>query len=166
MTSFEHLVIVGLDATLHDRANFRCGIEPLDRYLSKQAGQDTKRRICRVFVATTSSAPESVIGYYTLSALAIELKQLPPELNRKMPRHPLPAALLGRLAVSLSAQGHGVGKMLLADAVKRTLAVSDQIGVYAMVVDAINEDAVRFYEQFGFTRLRSHSRLFLPLKSV
>ena len=79
----------------------------------------------------------------------------------------MPAALIGRLAISKAAQGQGIGKLLLADAIKRTLAVSDQIAIYTMVVDAINDNAIGFYEQFGFTRLSNDSpRLFLPLKSI
>ena len=99
--------------------------------------------------------------------LSIEVNQLPEKLARKLPKHPVPAALIGRLAVSNAAQGQGVGKMLLADAIKRTLAVSDQIAIYAMVGDVINDNAKGFYEQFGFTRLSDDSpRLFLPLKSI
>ncbi len=72
-----------------------------------------------------------------------------------------------RLAISNAAQGQGIGKLLLADAIKRTLAVSDQIAIYTMVVDAINDNARGFYEQFGFARLSDDSpRLFLPLKSI
>ena len=79
----------------------------------------------------------------------------------------MPAALIGRLAVSIAAQGQGFGKMLIADAIKRTLAVGDQIAIYALVIDAINDNAKGFYEQFGFTRLSDDSpRLFLPLKSI
>ncbi len=79
----------------------------------------------------------------------------------------MPTALIGRLTISNAAQGQGVGKLLLADAIKRTLAVSDQIAIYTMVADAINENAKGFYEQFGFTRLSDDSpRLFLPLKSI
>jgi ribosomal protein S18 acetylase RimI-like enzyme len=79
----------------------------------------------------------------------------------------VPAALIGRLAISTPAQGQGVGKLLLADAIKRTLAVSDQIAIYTMVVDAINDNAKGFYEQYGFTRLSDDSpRLYLPLKSI
>ncbi len=132
-----------------------------------QAKQDIKRRISRVFVATKPDNPKTAIGYYTLSTLSIKLNQLPEKLARKLPKHPVPAALIGRLAVSNAAQGQGVGKMLLADAIKRTLAVSDQIAIYAIVVDAINENAKGFYEQFGFTRISDDSpRLFLPLKSI
>ena len=143
------------------------GVEALDRYLKKQAKQDIKRRIGRVFVATKPDNPKVVIGYYTLSTLSIELNRLPDKLARKLPKHPVPVALIGRLAISNAAQGQGVGKLLVADAIKRTLAVSDQIAIYTMVVDAINDNAKGFYEQFGFTRLSDDSpRLFLPLKSI
>ena len=143
------------------------GVEALDRYLKKQAKQDIKRRISRVFVATMPDNPKAVMGYYTLSTLSIELNQLPEKLARKLPKHPVPAALIGRLATCNAAQGQGIGKLLIADAIKRTLAVSDQIAIYAMVVDAINDNAKGFCEQFGFTRLSDdRTRLFLPLKSV
>jgi ribosomal protein S18 acetylase RimI-like enzyme len=166
MTDFRNLVIAPLNPT-HDRTGFQCGVEALDRYFKKQAKQDIKRRISRVFVATWPDDPRAVIGYYTLSTLSIELNQLPEKLARKLPKHPVPAALIGRMAVSIAAQGHGVGKMLLADAIKRTQVISDQIAIYAMVVDAIDQYAIEFYEQFGFTRLSDDSpRLFLPLKSI
>jgi GNAT superfamily N-acetyltransferase len=166
MTDFQNLVIEPLNTT-HDRADFHCDVEALDRYIHRQAGQDIKRRISRVFAAALPDNPKKVIGYYSLSTLSIELNQLPEKLARKLPKHPVPAALIGRLAVSKTAQGHGVGKMLLADAVKRTLSVSVQIAIYAMVVDAIDDKAKGFYEQFGFARLSDDSpRLFLPLKSI
>jgi ribosomal protein S18 acetylase RimI-like enzyme len=166
MTDYRNLVITPLDPK-HDRPGFQCGVDALDRYFKNQAKQDIRRRISRIFVATKPDNPKVVIGYYTLSTLSIELNQLPEKLARKLPKHPVPAALIGRLAVSNAAQGKGVGKMLLADAIKRTLAVSDQIAIYAMVVDTINENAIGFYEQFGFTRLSDDSpRLFLPLKSI
>jgi ribosomal protein S18 acetylase RimI-like enzyme len=166
MINYQNLLIAPLNPT-HDRTGFQCGVEALDRYLKKQAKQDSRRRISRVFVATKPDNPRSVIGYYTLSTLSIELNQLPEKLARKLPRHQVPAALIGRLAVSNAAQGQGIGKMLLADAIKRTLAVSDQIAIYGMVVDAIDDNAKEFYEQFGFIRLSDDSpRLFLPLKSI
>ncbi|MGD8410821.1 MAG: GNAT family N-acetyltransferase [Desulfobacterales bacterium] len=166
MTDSQNLVIAPLNPT-HDRTGFECGVDALDRYLKRQAKQDSKRRIARVFVATKPGNPSSVIGYYTLSTLSIELNQLPEKLTRKLPRHQVPAALIGRLAVSKAAQGQGIGKMLLADAIKRTLAVGDQIAIYAMVVDVIDDSVKGFYEQFGFTQLSDDSpRLFLPLKSI
>jgi GNAT superfamily N-acetyltransferase len=91
---------------------------------------------------------------------------LPEALARKLPHYPVPAALLGRLAVNKANQGQGLGSMLLADAIKRTLSVSEDITIYAMVVDSIDKRAQRFYEQFGFSSLSSGSRrLYLQLKS-
>ena len=136
-------------------------------YLQKQARQDVKRHVSRVFIAAETDRPKKVVGYYTLSSLSIELNQMPEELSRKLPKHPIPAVLIGRLAVDQSAQGKGVGKMLLADAVKRVLVVSDEIAIYAIVVDAINHDAQKFYENFGFTLLSNDShRMFLAIKSI
>ena len=164
MTNFRNLVIAPLNAA-HDRAGFHCNIEALDQYIHKQAGQDIRRRISRIFVAVLPDNPK-MMGYYSLSTLSIELSQLPGKLAGKLPKHPVPAALIGRLAVSKNARGCGIGKMLLVDAIKRTLSISDQIAIYAMVVDAINDNAKGFYEQFGFTRLSDDSpKLFLPLKS-
>jgi len=166
MTDASLLVIQPLD-TRHDRAGFRCGVAALDIYLERQARQDVKRRISRVFVAASATQPNTVLAYYTLSSLAIELDSLPQHLACKLPRHPVPAALLGRLAVSQAAQGQGIGSMLLADAVKRTLSVSNEIAIYALVVDAIDEGARGFYERFGFALLSGERRrLFLPLRSV
>lgn len=118
-------------------------------------------------MVTTVEQPHSIMGYYAHSSLSIELTQLRQDLARKLLRHPVPAALLGRLAVNQADQHHGVGKMLLADAIKRTLAVSDEIAIYAIVVDAIDDQAQRFCEQFGFLSISSEKqRLFLPLKSI
>ena len=165
MTDHQSLVIEPL-SSIHDRSSFQCGVDSLDDYLKKQARQDVKRRISRVFVAVEPESPATIEGYYTLSTLSIELNQLPEELARKLPKHPIPAALIGRLAVNQQAQGTGIGKMLLVDAIKRTLAVSGEIAIYAMVVDAIDEQAERFYQPFGFTHLCAESRrLFLPLKA-
>ena len=165
MSDFCNLIIEPLNTT-HDRPSFCCGIEILDHYLQRQAMQDIKRHISRVFIAAETDCPKKVIGYYTLSSLSIELNQLPENLSRKLPKHPVPAVLIGRLAVSQSAQGKGVDKMLLADAVKRVLAVRDEIAIYAMVVDALNSSAQRFYERFGFIPLSDDShRLFLAIKS-
>ena len=166
MNSANELVIELLNRN-HSRTGFNCGIESLDRYLQRQASQDVNRQISRVFVARPPGDRTLVLGYYTLSALSIDLSALPEIVAKKLPRHPIPAALIGRLAVDLSAQGMGLGKMLLANAIRRTLAVSDDIAIYAMVVDAINQQAESFYKRYGFTRLaHSGSRLFLPLKSL
>ena len=165
MSSGSELVIEPLNRK-HNRTAFNCGIDSLDRYLKHQASQDIKRRVSRAFVVRSRQDETRVLGYYTLSTLSIDLSVLPEKLAKKLPKHPIPAALIGRLAVNVSAQGKGIGKMLLSNAIKRTLAISDDIAIYAIVVDAINEEAESFYMQYGFAHLASEGkRLFLPLKS-
>ena len=162
MTGSNRLVIEPLGRR-HDRASFSCGLPEQDRYLARQAGQDIRRRIARVFVCTSGDT-HTVLGFYTLSALSIDMNSLPDELSRKLPRHPLPCALLGRLAVDITAHGQGLGRILLAAAVKRVMAAGDTVAVHAMIVDAANKDAKRFYERFGFSPLEdAPMRLFLPL---
>ena len=162
MTGPDALVIEPL-ARRHERAGFSCGLPELDRYLARQAGQDVRRRIARVFVCTAGDG-DAVLGFYTLSALAVDLASLPADLSRKLPRHSVPCALIGRLAVDRSAQGRGLGRLLLADALKRVVAAGETVAMHALIVDAANDGAKRFYERFGFAPLTDHPlRLFLPL---
>ena len=150
----------------HDRAAFSCGEPSLDAYIRRQAGQDVRRGVSRVFVAILDD-PEQIAGFYTLSATAVEARTLPPELAQKLPKHPLPAALIGRLAVDERHQGRGIGRYLLMDAFTRALAASAAIGIYAVVVDAINEKAQAFYRRYGFKAFpETPNRLFIPLKTV
>ena len=166
MNSFHNLIIEPLSKS-HDKSGFKCGIESLDNYLRRQAGQDVKRHISRIYAAVPVKTQTKIVGYYSLSSLSIELNQLPENLLQKLPKYPIPAALIGRLAVDKAAQGNGVGKMLLADAIKRTIAVREEIAIYAMVVDAINDEAKTIYQRFGFKPFSKEThRLFLPLKSI
>ncbi len=146
-----------------ERSSFRCGVEALDRYLLRQALQDQKRRISTCFVALDGDAPA---GYYTLSAAALPLSELPVELGKRLPRYPLlPAVRLGRLAVDQRHRGLGLGAALLADALSRSL-VAD-IAAYAMLVDAKDEAAAAFYRHHGFMPFTDRPlTLFLPLASV
>jgi len=150
----------------HNRPSFVCGQPSLDSYIRRQASQDVKRSIARVYVATVPANETEIVGYYTLSSLSVDLTALPPDLLKKLPKHPVPAALIGRLAVAENYQGQGIGALLLVDAIKRTIAVSLSIGVYAVVVDAIDDNAASFYQKFGFIRLaENHNRWFLPLRA-
>ena len=165
MIDLDALVIEPLGKR-HERAAFSCGLQELDRYLARQAGQDIRRRIARVF-ACTAKGSDIILGFYTLSALAIDLSSLPEELSRKLPRHPVPCALIGRLAIDQSVRGHGLGRMLLADAIKRTLGASDIMAIHAVIVDAKNNASKQFYEGFGFAPMQEDPmRLFLPLGSI
>jgi ribosomal protein S18 acetylase RimI-like enzyme len=155
-------VRIELLAGEHNRAQFSSGSETLDRYLRTQASQDFKRRTATCFVALDNSTSE-IVGYYTLTATSLALDALPPRLVKKLPCYPVvPAVLLGRLAVALTHQGQGWGGVLLADALKRVGRA--EVGVFAMVVDAKDEPAQRFYERYGFALLPGENRrLFLPI---
>lgn len=151
----------------HDRRTFDCGEPSLNHYLHRYAGQDLKRRISRVFVATFDDQPQRVIGYYTLSAGSLGGTELPEERRRRLPGYPVPIAILGRLAVTHAHQGDGLGAILLADALRRVSQAAQVMAVYAVVVEAIDPRAAAYYERFGFFPLRSHPlKLFLPLDSV
>ena len=136
-----------------DRAAFACGESALDDYLQRHASQDVKRGVARVFVACPVGQPQQIAGFYTLSAASVAAQKLPEAWRKKLPRYPVPVALLGRLAVSQQAQGTGLGGILLADACKRVAAASQTLAVAAIVVDAKNERAAAFYRHFGFTEL-------------
>jgi len=146
---------------LHDRADFSCGVEALDRYLKTQAGQDARKHASTAFVLFEQDSSR-VLGYYTLSATSIELSDVPESTAKKMPRYPLISAiLLGRLAVDQSCRGRGFGEILLMDALQRCLGITE-IGWTAIVVDAKDEAAAAFYERYEFIRCtKRSSRLFL-----
>lgn len=135
----------------HDRTDFHSGSTDLDRYFQTQASQDLRRRIATCFVAVSRDTDE-IAGYYTLAATSIALTDLSAAIVKKLPRYPvIPAVLLGRLAIARSYQGKGLGGVLLADALKRSART--EMGVFAMLVDAKDEAAQRFYKHYGFTLL-------------
>ncbi len=135
----------------HDRTKFACGSAPLDRYFREQASQDARRRVASCFVAVPVGG-SGVAGFYTLAATSLAVGQLSAARAKKLPRYPLiPAVLLGRLAVASSHKGKKLGMALLADAMHRA-ARSDVTGA-VMLVDAKDEEAVRFYQHFGFELL-------------
>lgn len=153
-----------LDAAL-DAAAFRCGQPALDDYIRRFASQDVRRGVARVFVAAPDTDPQRLAGFFALSAGSVNCSDLPPHLARKLPRYPLPVALLGRLAVDAAFQGLGLGSILLADACRKVAGASAVLAVVGMVVDAKDEPAAAFYRHFGFTPLPGRSeRLFLPAK--
>jgi GNAT superfamily N-acetyltransferase len=151
----------------HDRKNFDCGEATLNLYLNRYANQDIRRRVSRVFVASPPTELQRVIGYYSLSAGSLAAADLPDEFRRRLPRYPVPAALLGRLAVDKSQQGQGLGAILIADALQRIAMAGQVMAVYAVMVDALDESAAEFYRQFGFIPLPSQPlKLFLPMDTV
>ncbi|HEX6861153.1 MAG TPA: GNAT family N-acetyltransferase [Caulobacteraceae bacterium] len=148
----------------HDCVSFSSGVEPLDRYLRTQAGQDIRKNMAASFVLVMPDG--AVGGYYTLSATGVAAPDLPAELTRRLPRYPLiPATLLGRLAVDRRHQRQGYGRFLLADALHR--ALRSEIASFAVMVDAKNEAAYRFYERESFLPFPDQRmRLFLPMSDI
>lgn len=158
-----NLKITTLNA-VHQRKPFDCGDASLNSYLHQYARQNVKHRINKVFVATDAAFPQTILGYYTLSAGSIRVDDLPPEQKRRLPNYPVPVALLGRLAVDKHHQGQRLGTILLADAIQRVGQASEVMAVYAVVVDALNPSATEFYQQFGFIAFPGQPlKLFLPL---
>lgn len=146
-------------------AEFECGEPALDGYLQRYATQDIKRGVARVFIATPDDRLDTVAGFYTLSAASIAAETLPEKWRKKLPRYPVPVALIGRLAVSQAFQGQGLGGILLADAIKRVMAASETLAVAAIIVDAKSDKAAGFYRHFGFTELPGcPGRWMLPLR--
>ncbi len=149
----------------HDRLSFDCGEEALNRYIQTQATQDSRRRIANCFVAIDTESGY-VVGYYTLSSASIPTLDLPEFITSRLPRYPsIPAVRVGRLAVDKRFQGHGLGKALLADAAIKTISATS--ASFALIVDAKNEQAVKFYQYHGFRPLNNTLNiLFLPLATA
>jgi GNAT superfamily N-acetyltransferase len=148
----------------HVRTQFSSGVEALDRYFRSQAGQDARKNIAAPFVLVLPDA--TIIGYYTLSATGISMSELPLDISLKLPRYPLIAAtLLGRLAVDRRYRGQGYGRFLLADALFRS--VRNEIASFAVVVDAKDDNAQRFYLRESFLPFSDNPlRLFRPMTDI
>ncbi len=157
-------ITVPLDSA-HKKENFNCGKGLLDAYLHKQAKQDVKRRLSACFILPDEN---EIKGYYTLSTAAVDRRLLPQEIIKKLPPSysDLPAILLGRLAVSKNYQGRGLGEFMLMDALKRSYFISMQVGSMAVIVDPLDEEAVKFYEKYDFISLPDSGKMFLPMATI
>jgi hypothetical protein len=152
----------------HDRESFSCGVPELDEYFHKYARQNARKGIAAVFVLVPEAGSRTVLGFYTLSATAVDAGKLPVEFLRKLPRYQhLPATLIGRLARSLGFPGQGIGEKLLINALRRSAENSAIIGSLAAVVKAKNDEARQWYLRYGFRELKGHPRcLYLPMQSI
>jgi ribosomal protein S18 acetylase RimI-like enzyme len=149
----------------HDRSGFSCGTEPLDRYFREQVTQDVRRRVTTCYVALETSGSK-IAGYYTRAAAGVPLVDIPKSLAKRLPRYPsVPVARMGRLAVDLAFRGRKLGSALLWDAIARSLR--SEIAVFAIIVDAKDDQAEAFYRHHGFVSFGSQPRpLVLPLKKL
>jgi len=133
---------------LHFTEPFECGTEPLNIYLKRYASQNQRRGGSRTYVITDLSS--RVVGYYTLAVGSIEHAKAPLAIKKGLGQYPIPVIVLARLAIDKSVQGQGFGSALLKDALRRTLNVSREVGVRAVLVHAKGQEAAKWYKKYGF----------------
>lgn len=132
----------------HDRGSFACEEPELDRWLTDHALGAQASGSARVFVSTDGSR---VVGYYALASAQLEPGEATERTLKGQPQQrPIPAVLLARLAVDQGHQGKGLGRSLLQDAMLRTNAATEELGIRLMLVHAKHEEAGRWYGGFGF----------------
>lgn len=159
--------MIELLGIVHNRVDFDCGKELLNKYLKTQAGQDVKRKLSACFVLSDKET-NIIKGYYTLSNNSIPLSSFSEKIQKKIPKSytSIPTTLLGRLAIDIKYQGKGIGKILLIDALKRAYEISLEIGSFAVVVDPIDVEAERFYKKYDFIKLPDSGKMFITIKTL
>ena len=130
----------------HELENFTSGVGPLDDWLKRRARANEAAGASRTYVVCEG---RQVVGYYSLAAGSVLHQIATGAVRRNMP-DPVPVALLGRLAIDSRWQGRGLGQALLRDAILRVVGAAEMIGVRALLVHAISDEARTFYERCGF----------------
>lgn len=152
-----------------DRTNFDCGAANLNDYLRKYISQDIKRGLTKAYAAVEQPGDSKIIGYYTVSSAQVACHEVPEEWRKRVGVYPVPCSRIGRLAVDQTAKGKGLGEHLLMHAYDTIKKAAGHIGIKAVIVDAENETAERFYLRYGFEHLQAAPQsqakraLFLPL---
>ena len=132
----------------HDLSQFDCGQhESLNLWLKRFALPNQNNETARTYVVNRASV---VVGYYSVSAGSVAKEAAPARVAKGLARHPVPVALIARLAVDRGMQGRGLGAALLKDALRRIAGAADIVGIRAVLVHAIDAEAGRFYARFGF----------------
>jgi GNAT superfamily N-acetyltransferase len=149
----------------HDRERFDCGVPELNFFLRHNARQQQKTGVSRTFVLVDrdAGAPKRISGFFTLVAAQLDSALLDEAQSKRLPNN-APCVLLARLAVEKNQQGRGLRQSLLAEAILRTVSVSEEIGVSGMLVEAKDDAAAAFYQKYGFVPYSSNPlRLFQAL---
>ena len=150
----------------HNRSGFDCGNDALNQYLKKIARQHLNKGISRTFVLVDDNMPTEVLGFFTLVSCEIFVDKLPRKYAKKYPSK-APAAKLARLAVAKDRQRQGLDTHMMINAVERVIRVSQDLGIIGFFVDAKDNKAKAYYEQFGFIQLPDNPlELFLPLATL
>lgn len=154
--------------TPEDRLDgFDCGKPALDDWLKGQA-IESEGRTARTYVVTATAGTEAgaIVGYYCLANGGVTRKEMPGKIRHGLP-NPVPVMVLGRLAVDRRHAGKSIGSAMLKEALQRTVEASRIAGVRALLVHAIDDEAVTFYTRYGFQVFPTGSRtLFLPIETI
>ena len=151
----------------HDRNSFDCDDLQMNEFLSRSARQNHEAGVSKTFLAISSIDGKAVLGFYSLCPASIEYARVPEIVRRNLAQYDVPAFRLGRLAVSLAVQGQGLGGQLLLSAGRWCLLASEEIGGVAMLIDAKNERATKWYSSCGAIALKDAPlTLVLPLATV
>jgi GNAT superfamily N-acetyltransferase len=134
-------------SSTHNCKGFDCGTPPLNEWLATMANQQQKKNIARTFVLVDVAAPETILGFYTLAVSEVGHEGLPNQ--KKFPKH-VPVVRLGRFATLKTLQRKGLGRHLLLNALEKVAELSLNAGIAAIVVDAKDVDAAKFYQNCGF----------------
>ncbi len=148
----------------HDREGFDCGRPELNHWLQQIARQHQDKGLSRTFIAALRERPAAIFAYYALALTEVDTSALPEQRRKKLPRL-IPGVRLGRLAVDRRHHGRKLGELMLMNAIERTRRITEHAGVVGLFVDAIDEQAARFYARYGFEVFLDDSlKLFLPVK--
>lgn len=151
----------------HRIEGFDCGKPKLTDWLKAHA-LDNEGRSSRTYVVVANTGPHvgDVVGYYTLATGGVTRSEMPPKMRHNLP-NPVPVMMLGRLAVDERHQKKGIGPAMLREAMQRTLEISRSAGVRALMVHAIDDEALTFYLKYGFILFPAESRtMFLPIETL
>jgi len=150
----------------HDLSAFDCGEPTLNSFLQKHALNNDRAGLGRTFVAIEPDQLQ-VAGYFTVSTGSVRFDSFPDYKKRRLPKYPIPTVHIGRLAVDGKSKGKGLGEALLIEALRKATIASKSIGVFAVDLIALNENAKRFYLKYGFVEtLDDPMHLFLPIETV
>ena len=148
----------------HETLGFDCGKESLNKWLVRYSKQSQASGSARTYVVAEGSR---VIGYYSLTVGQVDTAEVPERVRRGMGRYPIPIILLARLAVDLRYHGKGIGTGMIRDAIRRSLAISEQAGVRAIMTHPLDDEATRYYRHFGFVSPPNNEKhLLLLLKDA
>jgi GNAT superfamily N-acetyltransferase len=151
----------------HDRASFDCGEPELNEFLRRHARQSHEKGAAKTFLAISNTDGKTILGFYSLCPASLEYARAPEVVRKGLARHDVLVFRLGRLAVNRPVQGQGLGGQLILAAGRRCLLAATEVGGVALLIDAKNDRAARWYASYGAIPLvDAPLSLLLPLATV